>query len=462
MEKQVNLKIGSGNCCSSINTVPIHLDFNEKESSSLPVVIIGAGPVGLAAAAHLAKLGERFLVLESGTHVGNHILQWGHVRLFSPWQYNIDKDARELLEKHGWDAPPPDELPTGKELVEDYLEKIANLPEIKPYIIVNSKVLSVSKKGLDKMKSANRENVPFILYVDRNGMTEQIEAKAVIDATGTWGQPNPANVDGVWTKEEISLQNNIHYGIPDINCKDRERYIGKRVAVIGGGHSAINTILELTKLNESSSDQIIWILRKNNVEEAYGGEENDALQARGELGSKIHQLVNSGRIKVYTPFYIQNILMEVGSLKIFGEFKGESYSIDGVDELIVNTGSRPDFTFLNEIRLQIDSATESVEVLAPLIDPNLHSCGTVRPHGEKELRQPEKNFYIAGMKSYGRAPTFLMATGYEQVRSIVAYLTGDYESAKKVELDLPETGVCSVNVTPEKQEQSCCSTSSNC
>ena len=171
--------------------------------------------------------------------------------------------------------------------------------------------------------------------------------------------------------------------------------------------------------------------------------------------------MNSGRIKVYTPFYVQNILMEVGYLKIIGEFKGESFSIDGVDELIVNTGSRPDFTFLNEIRLQIDHATESVEVLAPLIDPNLHSCGTVRPHGEKELRHPEKNFYIAGMKSYGRAPTFLMATGYEQVRSIVAYLTGDYESAKRVELDLPETGVCSINVTPEKQEHSCCSTTSS-
>lgn len=438
------------------------IDLSKKETSSLPVVIIGAGPVGLAAAAHLAKSGEKFLVLESGTHVGNHILQWGHVRLFSPWQYNVDKVARELLEKSGWNAPSPDELPTGKELVEDYLEKIASLPEIQPHILLNSKVLSISKKGLDKMKSANRENVPFILYVDQNCITERIEAKAVIDATGTWGQPNPINADGVWIKEELSLQSHIYYGIPDINGKDREQYLGKRVAVIGGGHSAINTILELSQLNESNSNEIVWILRKNKIEEAYGGEENDALQARGELGLKIHQLVNSGRVKVYTPYQVQKVLMEDDSLKIFGEFKGENLSIDGVNELIVNTGGRPDFTFLNEIRLRIDSATESVEALAPLIDPNLHSCGTVRPHGEEELRQPEKDFYIAGMKSYGRAPTFLMATGYEQVRSIVAYLTGDYESAKKVELDLPETGVCSVNLIPKKQEQSCCSSTTNC
>ncbi|MFD1926473.1 NAD(P)-binding domain-containing protein [Sporosarcina siberiensis] len=460
MKEQVNRKVDGGNCCST-NTVPVQIDFSVKEESRLPVVVVGAGPVGLAAAAHLAKSGEKFLVLESGKSVGSNILQWGHVRLFSPWQYNVDKVARELLEKHGWDAPSPDELPTGKELVEHYLEKVANLPEIQPSIHLNSKVLSISKKGLDKMKSVNRENVPFILYVDQNGVTERIEAKAVIDATGTWGQPNPVNADGVWTREELSLQSHIHYGIPDINGKDREKYLGKRVAVIGGGHSAINTILELSQLNADNSNEIVWILRKNKVEEAYGGQEKDELEARGELGVRIHQLVDSGKVKVYTPYRVQTVLKEANSLKIIGEFKGESLSIDGVDKLIVNTGSRPDFTFLNEVRLRIDSATESIEALAPLIDPNLHSCGTVRAHGERELRQPEKDFYIAGMKSYGRAPTFLMATGYEQVRSIVAYLTGDYESAKRVELDLPETGVCSANLTPIKQEQSCCDTTSN-
>jgi len=70
----------------------------------------------------------------------------------------------------------------------------------------------------------------------------------------------------------------------------------------------------------------------------------------------------------------------------------------------------------------------------------------VRPHGEKELRHPEKDFYIVGSKSYGRAPTFLMATGYEQVRSIAAVIDGDMVAALNVELDLPETGVCSVDL----------------
>lgn len=450
-------------CCST-NSFPIQINSKKKEFASLPVAIIGAGPIGLAAAARLAKAGEKFIVLEAGPSVGHHVLKWGHVHLFSPWQYNIDKAVRELLEKYGWDAPFNDELPTGKELVENYLLKVAELPQIKSSIQLNAKVISVGKKGLDKMKSANRENVPFVLYVDSQGVTERIEAKAVIDATGTWGQPNPMNAAGVWTQEEKALENQIYYGIPNMNGKERERFIGKRVAVIGGGHSAINTILELSELNEKRSDlKITWILRKKNMEEAYGGEEKDALQARGELGTRIHQLVNSGLVEVYTPYRIYNVEKNEEALKLNGELEGESFSIEGLDELIVNTGSRPDFSYLSEVRLDIDAATESIGALAPLIDPNLHSCGTVRPHGEKELRQPEKNFYIVGMKSYGRAPTFLMATGYEQVRSVVAYLTCDFEAAKNVELDLPETGVCSINLaSTKKDESSCNATTGSC
>ena len=42
-------------------------------------------------------------------------------------------------------------------------------------------------------------------------------------------------------------------------------------------------------------------------------------------------------------------------------------------------------------------------------------------------------------------PTFLTLTGYEQVRSIVAALVGDWDAARRVELELPETGVCSTD-----------------
>ncbi len=152
--------------------------------------------------------------------------------------------------------------------------------------------------------------------------------------------------------------------------------------------------------------------------------------------------------------------MAAGKIRVEKDFRVSHLSHDGrrlrvgagspccgravtVEELVVATGLRPQLDFLREIRLALDPALECPPALAPLIDPNEHSCGTVRPHGARELAQPEPGFYFAGIKSYGRAPTFLMRTGYEQVRSIAAEIAGDHEAARKVELVLPETGVCS-------------------
>jgi hypothetical protein len=125
------------------------------------------------------------------------------------------------------------------------------------------------------------------------------------------------------------------------------------------------------------------------------------------------------------------------------------------DRMVVATGFRPDFGFLREVRLGLDPVVETTPTLAPMIDPNLHSCGTVRPHGEAELRHPEPGFWIAGMKAYGRAPTFLLATGHEQVRSIAAAIAGDLAAAREVRLELPETGVCSTD-RPEAAADACC------
>ncbi len=126
-----------------------------------------------------------------------------------------------------------------------------------------------------------------------------------------------------------------------------------------------------------------------------------------------------------------------------------------VDRIIVAAGFRPDFSALSELRLRLDPIVETTPELAPLIDPNLHSCGTVRPHGVDELTHPEAGFYIVGLKSYGRAPTFLMTTGNEQVRSIVAELDGDTAAAREVRLNLPETGVCKTDSVP-LTASSCC------
>ncbi len=419
-----------------------------RTDDNLPVAIIGGGPVGLAAAAHLAKRNIPFQLFEAGDSVGANFLSWQHVRVFSPWRYNIDKAAEELLEETGWVAPDKDGLPTGGELVREYFRPLSEHPAIKPGIHLNTKVISIGRKGMDKMKTWGREELPFSIKVEENGEIKYYEAKAVIDSSGTWNQPNPIGSGGVYAEGEEEMSDHIVYGIPNVKNGALERYKNKNVVVVGGGHSAINALLDLADVQEEFPDtQLNWVLRKDNMELVYGGKEDDALEARGALGIRIEKLVNSGKLNVYTPFRILKLEENGnGKIDIQGKLRDEKGVIGNVDEIISNTGSRPNLDMIREIRIDLDASLESVFDLAELIDPNVHSCGTVRPHGEKELRHPEQDFYIVGSKSYGRAPTFLMATGYEQVRSIVAYLDGDKEAALRVELDLPQTGVCSSNL----------------
>ncbi|MFJ6265777.1 NAD(P)-binding domain-containing protein [Lysinibacillus xylanilyticus] len=449
--KTFNVIKQNSSCCTTAKDIAVQETFNDL-NKELPIVIIGAGPIGLGAAAHLVEKNQSFILLEAGSEIAHNIRTWGHVTLFSPWRYNINKAAKVLLEETDWQEPILETLPTGHELIDLYLKPLAELAQIKPYIQLNSKVVGISRQFNDKMKSKNRVNQSFKIYVEKGDDISIIEAKAVIDATGTWGNPNPANSTGVWLQTEKALAEHIEYGIPDIKVNS-SRYTNKKIAVIGGGHSAINTLLSLVELQkENPSTKLVWIMRKNSLDEVYGGKEKDALEARGALGIRIQELVETEKIEVVTPFYISMVKKEE-KINIIGTLNDEQTVLTEFDELIVNAGNRPDFTINNELRLSIDTVTESVQALAPLIDPNVHSCGTVRAHGEEILRQPEKDFYIVGAKSYGRAPTFLMATGYEQVRSIAAYLAGDVEASQRVELELPETGVCSSNLN---KSNTCC------
>jgi thioredoxin reductase len=413
----------------------------------LPVAIIGAGPVGLAAAVHLLGRGETPLVLEAGPAVADSVRQWGHVRMFTPWRYCVDAGAGALLAASGWRHPPADDVPNGAALVSDYLEPLAALPALARHIHLNSRVVAVTRRGSDKVRTAGRERLPFVLRIEgSDGAQRSLEARAVIDASGTWATPNPSGADGLPAMGEAAASRRIAYGIPDVLGQDRARYAGRTTAVVGGGHSALNALIDLAALREETSGtRILWIMRKERIEAAFGGEELDGLPARGALGSQARALVESGAVDVLTPFRISEIRAgdNAAGLRVIGDRAGRPASFTA-DALIVATGFRPDLSALREIRLSLDPWLECAAGIGPLIDPNLHSCGTVRPHGARELAHAEEGFFIAGMKSYGRAPTFLLATGHEQVRSIAAALTGDMEAAARVELVLPETGVCSV------------------
>ena len=425
------------------------------------VAILGAGPVGLAAAAHVLERGMEPIVLEAGPQAAHAVRQWGHVRMFSPWEYNIDKAAERLLKAAGWNAPVACEYPTGEELVERYLEPLATRTPLRDRIRTSSRVIAVGRAGFDKMKSNGRAFEPFTIRYQNGKGPEQLKADAVIDATGTWFSPNPAGADGLPAIGEEPDHPQIAYGMPDVLGRERGRYAGKTVAVLGAGHSAVGTLIDLAQLkDEAPATEIVWLLRGTTPEKAFGGGANDKLAARGALGAAFAALVSSGKIRVEAGFRLSYIAGDGARLRV-ATGKAQCCRSVIADELVVATGFRPQLDFLREVRISLDPAVESPPALAPLIDPNLHSCGTVRPHGARELAQPEPGFYFAGMKSYGRAPTFLMLTGYEQVRSIAAEIAGDHEAAAKVELVLPETGVCSgpgptVALTEAEAAAGCC------
>ncbi|WP_112138732.1 NAD(P)-binding domain-containing protein [Glycomyces dulcitolivorans] len=409
------------------------------------VAVIGAGPVGLAAAAHLLERGLTPIVFEAGSGPADAIRQWGHVRLFSPWRFDIDSAARRLLEAQDWTAPDPDGLPTGADLIDDYLAPLAKTPELAQHLRYGTRVVAVARLGVDKTRTIDREGRPYLVRTQSaSGAWEDVIVDAVIDASGTWSQRNPLGAHGLAAPGEDHAAAWAAGPLPDVLGVERDRFAGKRTLVVGMGHSAANTLLNLAQLAEADpGTTVTWAIRGDSPTRLYGGGSADALPARGTIGTRLRELVEAGAIELVTGFTIDRFeTRDDGSVAVVGNVGGIEHVIEA-DHVAAATGFRPDLEMLREIRLELDAIVEAPAKLAPLIDPNFHSCGTVPPHGEADLAQPDEGFYLVGMKSYGRAPTFLLATGYEQVRSIAAALAGDREAADKVELELPETGVCS-------------------
>lgn len=421
-------------------------NLNLPRQHLLPVVIIGAGPVGLAAAARLIERGLQPLLLEAGTEVGASLLDYGHVRLFSPWRYNVDAAMADLLLDTGWQAPAPDELPLAREVVDRVLKPFAALPQVAAALHLGTRVVSVSREGFDKVKTSGREQAPFVIRALVDGRPLSLRARAVIDASGTWASPNPLGADGLPAAGEQTLSDAICYGIPDVLGRHRARYAGRRTLVVGAGHSAANTLLALAGLaRDEPATRLVWAVRSPTLTRVFGGGDNDALPARGRLGSSLKGLRDSGGLEFVSGLHIGALDRGPAGITVRGvDAEGRPLTVSGIDQIVCATGQRPDLAITSELRLKLDPWLESTAALGPLIDPNLHSCGTVRAHGHRELAHPEPGFYTLGVKSYGRAPTFLMATGFEQARSVVAAIAGDLVAADRVELDLPETGVCSV------------------
>ncbi|GAB3069449.1 FAD-dependent oxidoreductase [Pedococcus soli] len=420
---------------------------NLAEPVGLPVVVIGAGPVGLAAAAHLTDRGMPVVVLEAGEQVGAAMRAWGYIRTFTPWQYIVDETAEKVLAPTGWTRPAERQSPTGADIVDRYLVPLAGALGA-GVVRTGARVIAVSRDGLDRSRTVGRANRPFLVRVAHaDGHVEDLRARAVIDASGTWEQHNPLGSSGLPALgEEAALQAGFLVGpLPDVLGTDRTKFAGRTTLVVGVGHSAANTLVALAQLaREVAGTRIVWAIRGTSARRVFGGGADDELADRGRLGSDLQDLVASGALEYVTGFATRQVNIDNDTVSVVGDTADGERVIAGVHNIAAATGFRPNLAMLSELQLDLDPAVEATRVLGPLVDAQFHSCGSVSPHGWRELsHENEPGFFTVGMKSYGRAPTFLVTTGNEQVRSVVAHLAGDQDAADEVHLVLPETGVCS-------------------
>ena len=398
-----------------------------------PVVIIGAGPIGLAGAAHAQSRGLDTIVLEAGASAGAAVQRVGpHPALLPVVRAHRPGRDRAPRRLRLGGARPPRRTPPVTSGSTGYLQPLADALETTDEVDVRygHRVVGVTRFGRDRLVDSGREDEPLVLQVDTGHGVERITARP----SSTPPAPGAGPTRWAATASPRSARPPTPTGSATASptcaaSRAGSRYAGKHVVVAGTGASAQNALVELAHLAESApGTRVTWLVRRPSVGNAFGGGDNDQLEARGALGKSAERAAGSGAVTARTSFRTASVEQQADGRLTVTDFDGQT--VTDVDEIVAVTGFRPDLAFLSEIRLDLDPVLQSPRTLAPLIDPNVHSCGTVYPHGAKELVQPEPGFYLVGMKSYGRAPSFLTLTGCEQVRSVIAAIAGDHEAAE--------------------------------
>ena len=158
--------------------------------------------------------------------------------------------------------------------------------------------------------------------------------------------------------------------------------------------------------------------------------------SRIALGKAVLEAQRTNALTLVPRFRAKELRHAANKIELIGDSHDGTSTVGRLDEIVCATGQRPDLAMLRELRVAVDPRLECVQGLSELVDPAVHSCYTAPPHGWRELRHSmEPNFYIVGMKSYGRTPTFLTITGYQQVHSVVAAMCGNIGEADTTSID---------------------------
>jgi thioredoxin reductase len=397
------------------------------ETSPSSLAIVGAGPVGLEAAAHAVELGLDVHVFERG-EVGDHLLAWGHVAMFTPWSWNVGPATARALAHRGWTPPAADTCPTGREMVERVLQPLVAAPELAGRVHTHSQVVHLSRHGArknDGSKADERRAHPFRMIVrDAGGRESVLHARRLIDASGTYGNPNRAGTGGIPARGESYLAPQMSYHPDDVLGLRRERHAGRATLVIGGGASAVTTVIALARLaNEAPGTRTTWVTRR--ATPGFAGEAaNDPLPARAALyaeGARL-QACGSEAVRWLGGCEVEGIEYNSATHRyrvILATAAGPR--AEEADQVVVNCGYGPDTSLYRELRVhECYESLAPMKLAAALQGAGTSDCVSIPSFGADALVNPEPDFWILGAKSYGRASDFLLRTGYQQVADVLA------------------------------------------
>ena len=378
------------------------------------LIVIGAGPIGLAAALGGCRRNWDVTVLEQD-EVGASLRRWGPTRFFSPLDMNLPPGAAEVLTG---DLPPNDALLTGPEFVENILTKLACCDALNGRILTGHRVSAVGRSGLTRCDFAGhpiRSERPFRLLVETAEGERVFEADAVIDASGVYGLPAAVGAGGIPALGERALAGRLIRTLGALHEK-LGALGGRKILLVGNGHSAANAVLQLACLGEKApGTRVIWATRSLNrrpcTEVA-----SDPLPERQRVVFAANQLAAQppSWLQMERRAAVESLCQEDGGIRV--TLAGGRAVV--VDEVVGLTGYRPDLSFLSELNIEIDPATEGSARLARALS-NVTDCLSVPSLAAADLDSGEAGFHLAGAKSYGRMRTFLLKTGYSQLDTIL-------------------------------------------
>lgn len=390
------------------------------------VVVVGAGPVGLEAANAMLDVGAKVTVIERD-HIGANVLRWGHVRFFSPWSMNTSSRGLAILARLGRVAPPTDGYPTGRQYHDLYLAPLAERVRRDARVLETTEVCQIGRVGVLKNEAIGdaRNGRAFRLLLSHVDGTEQfVEADAVLDCSGTYGNPNYLGPDGLPTLGERALHDRITYVIPDVLGVDRNRYANRKTLLVGNGFSAATTLSLLLGLREQAPNtQVVWATRF--VTPPYERIENDTLPGRDDLANLGNELAQAEHKGVrYVGGCAIKALRPTGD-QIAVELDHADGSVEEVvvDNVVANVGYRPDNSLYRELQVHQCYASEGpMKLAASLLDAGSGDCLAQPVAAAELLKNPEPGFFVLGSKSYGRNSQFLLRTGIAQIDAVVEML----------------------------------------